>query len=122
MHGSPGVIRVTLLVCAGVASGYLWRAALESPGEATREAAAPPLPLRQPATTKVQQTQILVQPKKAATKGAVARPAAQRKQAARARARLASATASSAAASARCTGCSIMRTSMRAGVSCMRRT
>src|SRR4029079_6380318 len=91
MHGSPGVIRVTLLVCAGVASGYLWRAALESPGEATREAAAPPLPLRQPATPKLQQTHIRVQPKKAATKGAVARPAAQRGQVARAQAGLASA-------------------------------
>src|SRR4029079_2781935 len=91
MHGSPGVIRVTLLVCAGVASGYLWRAALESPGGGTREAAAPPLPLRQPATTKGQQTQILVPPPGVAPNGAAARPAAQGEQVARARARLASA-------------------------------
>ena len=91
MHGSPGVIRVTLLVCAGIASGYLWRAALESPGGGTREAAVPPLPLRQPATTKVQQTQILVPPPGAAAQSAAALPAAQGDQTAASRARLASA-------------------------------
>src|SRR4051794_32773792 len=93
MHGSPGVIRVTLLVCAGIASGYLWRAALESPGGGTREAAAPPLPQRQPATTKVQQTQILVPLPSAAPNGAAALPAVPSDQVAGARARLASAVA-----------------------------
>ena len=52
MDGSSGALRLTLLVCAAVASGYLWRAALESPSNSPNAARAPE-PLRQPATRAV---------------------------------------------------------------------
>src|SRR4051812_38147734 len=94
MRGSPGALRISLLVCAGVASGYLWRAALEAPPGAISEALAPGLPLARPVPAQVV-TPRAVHHAKAKTHARKAAGQAsrvrQRRHAALARARLASA-------------------------------
>src|SRR4051812_45504083 len=92
MQGSPGAVRISLLVCAGVASGYLWRAAFEAPAGAISQAVTPGLPLARPVpaqvTPRAASHHAKAHARKAAARAAHVR---QLRHAARARAQLASA-------------------------------